>query len=66
MLLTLKVMYPLVSPGGFVVIDDYGTFPGARRATEEYLLRVGETASLRRIDRSGRYWRKGTGPGPAP
>jgi hypothetical protein len=65
-LLTLEVMYPLVSPGGFVVIDDYGTFPGARRATEEYLLRVGETASLRRIDRSGRYWRKGTGPGPAP
>jgi len=61
-LLTLEVMYPLVSPGGFVVIDDYGTFPGARTATEEYRLRVGETAPLLRIDRSGRYWRKGTGP----
>jgi O-methyltransferase len=64
-LVTLEVMYPLVSPGGFVVIDDYGTFPGARRATEEYRLRVGETAPLRRIDRTGRYWRKGTGPGAA-
>jgi O-methyltransferase len=61
-LLTLEVMYPLVSPGGFVVIDDYGTFPGARRATEEYRLRAGETAPLRRIDRTGRYWRKGTDP----
>jgi O-methyltransferase len=59
-LLTLEVMYPLVSVGGFIVIDDYGTFPGARRATDEYRLRVHETAPLRRIDQTGRYWRKGT------
>jgi O-methyltransferase len=59
-LLTLEVMYPLVSPGGFVVIDDYGTFPGAQRATDEYRLRAGERAPLRRIDQTGRYWRKGT------
>jgi O-methyltransferase len=49
-----------VSPGGFVVIDDYGTFPGAQRATDEYRLRAGERAPLRRIDQTGRYWRKGT------
>jgi O-methyltransferase len=61
-LLTLEVMYPLVSPGGFVVIDDYGTFPGARRATDDYRLRVGEGAPLRRIDQTGRYWCKGTTP----
>jgi O-methyltransferase len=61
-LVTLEVMYPLVSPGGFVVIDDYGTFPGARRATDDYRLRVGEGAPLRRIDQSGRYWCKGTTP----
>jgi O-methyltransferase len=59
-LLTLEVMYPLVSPGGFVVIDDYGTFTGARRATDEYRLRADEAAPLRRIDHTGRYWRKGT------
>ena len=62
-LLTLEVMYPLVSTGGFVVIDDYGTFPGAGRATDEYRLRAGEAAPLRRIDHTGRYWRKGTTPG---
>jgi O-methyltransferase len=59
-LLTLEVMYPRVSPGGFVVIDDYGTFPGARRATDEYRIRSGDSAPLRRIDHTGRYWRKGT------
>jgi O-methyltransferase len=62
-LLTLEVMYPRVSPGGFVVIDDYGAFPGARRATDEYRHRVGETAPLRRIDHTGRYWRKGSAEG---
>lgn len=62
-LLTLEVMYPLVSPGGFVVIDDYGTFPGAKRATDEYRRRAGESAPLRRIDHTGRYWRKGPATG---
>jgi O-methyltransferase len=56
--LTLEQMYPFVSPGGFVVIDDYGTWPGARRATDEYRNQVGDTARLRRIDHTGRYWRK--------
>jgi O-methyltransferase len=59
-LLTLEVMYPLVSPGGFVVIDDYGTFPGAQRASDEYRRRVSDAAPLHRIDHTGRYWRKGT------
>jgi O-methyltransferase len=59
--LTLEVMYPLVSPGGFIVIDDYGTWPGARRATDEYRRRMGDSARLRRVDHTGRYWRK---PGP--
>lgn len=59
-LLALEVMYPLVSAGGFVVVDDYGTFPGARQATDEYRLRIDETAPLRRIDNTGRYWHKGT------
>jgi O-methyltransferase len=64
-LLTLEVMYPLVSAGGFVVIDDYGTFPGAQRATDEYRLGAGEGAPLRRLDHTGRYWRKGTAPSAA-
>jgi O-methyltransferase len=63
--LTLEVMYPLVEEGGFIVIDDYGTFPGARRATDEFRSGVPYPGPLRRIDHSGRYWRKpfrGTSP----
>ena len=56
--LTLDVFYPLVSPGGYIVIDDYGTWPGAKHATDEYRREVGDRGWLRRIDHTGRYWRK--------
>jgi O-methyltransferase len=34
----LQYFYPLLVPGGFILVDDYGsdTFPGARRAVEEF------------------------------
>jgi O-methyltransferase len=56
--LALEVLYPSVSAGGFVVVDDYGTFPGARRATDEFRARVGVTAPLRRVGGTARYWQK--------
>ncbi len=32
----LNVLYPKVVPGGVILIDDYGTFQGCRRAVDEY------------------------------
>jgi len=32
----LETLYPLLSPGGILIIDDYGHWAGARRATDEY------------------------------
>lgn len=32
----LEHLYPHVSPGGVVILDDYGVFPGATLAIEEY------------------------------
>ena len=51
--LTLKVFYPAVVPGGYIIIDDYGTWPGARRATDELRGRVRARGRLRRIDHTG-------------
>lgn len=59
---TLEHLYPLVSIGGYVVIDDYGAIPGARRATDDYRRHAGDSARLVRVDQTGRYWRK---PGPS-
>lgn len=33
----LEVFYPLVSPGGYIVVHDYNAWHGARQATEEFL-----------------------------
>jgi len=32
----LKALYPRVSPGGYIYVDDYGSFNGCRRAVDEY------------------------------
>lgn len=35
--LCLEHWYPRLSPGGFMQIDDYDSFPGCRKATDEFL-----------------------------
>jgi O-methyltransferase len=57
-ILTLRTFYPQLSPGGYVVIDDYGAWPGAKRAVDEFRREVGDTAPMVAADFTGRYWRK--------
>jgi hypothetical protein len=33
---SLEALYPLLSPGGVIVFDDYGAWNGARKAVDEY------------------------------
>jgi O-methyltransferase len=56
--LTLEVFYPKVPAGGYIVVDDYGTWPGARSATDEFRRQVGDDARLVKIDHTGRYWKR--------
>jgi len=32
----LKYLYPLITPGGVMILDDYGSFPGETKAVDEY------------------------------
>ena len=32
----LEHLYPLITKGGILILDDYGTFPGETQAVEEY------------------------------
>lgn len=52
--LALETFYPRVSGGGLVVIDDYTSWAGARRATDEFRAAVGATGALA----EDHYWRK--------
>jgi hypothetical protein len=45
-------LYPRLAPGGVLIIDDYGHFEGARRATDEYF--ADAPLLLARIDYTGR------------
>ena len=38
----LQHLFPHVIPGGIVLLDDYGAFPGANRAIEEFFAERGE------------------------
>lgn len=46
----LRHLYPLLSPGGVLIIDDYGAFPGSRHATDEYIQEQGIGLFLHRVD----------------
>ncbi|OJX70351.1 TylF/MycF/NovP-related O-methyltransferase [Magnetospirillum sp. 64-120] len=38
----LELLFPRLVPGGIAILDDYGAFPGANRAIEEYFAASGE------------------------
>lgn len=50
-------LYPKLSPGGFVTIDDYALEP-CKLAVEDYRTKFGIDDEIVEIDWSGVYWRK--------
>ncbi len=46
-------LYPRLSPGGVLIIDDYGYWEGARKATDEYF--ADKPILLHRIDYTARF-----------
>jgi hypothetical protein len=48
----LEHLYPLLQPGGVLIIDDYGHWQGARQAVDEYF--EDDPVFLARIDYTGR------------
>jgi hypothetical protein len=55
---TLDHLYDRVSPGGFVISDDYGVVIDARRAVLDFRIRRGITAEMLKVDGDAVYWRK--------
>ena len=45
-----ELLYPKLTRGGVLIVDDYGYFQGSRRATDEYLATIRLTPLLNRID----------------
>ena len=54
----LMHLYPLVVQGGFIIIDDYGHWRGAKTAVDEYLRDIHPKPYLHRIDYTCRVIQK--------
>jgi O-methyltransferase len=55
----LVALYPKVSAGGFVIVDDYG-LPTCRAAIEDFRLAQGITDPIQLIDWTGAFWQRST------
>jgi predicted O-methyltransferase YrrM len=57
----LENFYDLVSPGGYIIIDDYGHWQGCKKAVDEFFTSRLPSITPIKIDYTGIYWRKPQG-----
>jgi len=50
----MEHLFPRLTPGGVLIVDDYGHWEGAKRAVDEYIESHGLKILLNRIDYTGR------------
>ena len=62
----LRNLYDKVSPGGFIIVDDYGCVAGCKAAVTDFRRERGITEPIEDIDGWGVYWRKSRPTDPAP
>jgi O-methyltransferase len=55
---SLKALYAKVSPGGFIIVDDFNDFEPCRRAVLEFRELHGIKDPIEVVDWSGAFWRK--------
>jgi O-methyltransferase len=61
-IVALENLYPRLSHGGFVVVDDYGAVDACRQAVHDYRDRHAIDEPIEQIDWTGVLWRKGASP----
>lgn len=54
----LQALYPKLSPGGFVILDDVNFIPPCRQAVLDYRSQEGITATMHEVDWSASWWQK--------
>ncbi len=57
----LEALYPKLSVGGYLIVDDYGAIPSCRQAVDDFRSEHGINDELEEIDWTGVFWqRRGT------
>ena len=64
-IVALDSLYPKLSPGGFVIVDDYKVVPKCKPAVDDFRAEHGIREPLEEMGWHGVHWRKGKSEGPA-
>ena len=51
-------LYPKLSKGGYIIIDDWGAVPACKKAVEDYRSKHSITEEIIPIDWTGVFWKK--------
>lgn len=54
----LDALYPKVSSGGYVIVDDYNGWPQCKAAVDDYRSAHGITDAITEVDWTGVFWKK--------
>jgi hypothetical protein len=54
----LTNLYPSLSVGGFLIVDDYYALAPCRMAVDDYRNKHGIIDPIQRIDWTGAFWRR--------
>lgn len=54
----LENLYGGLSPGGYLIVDDYGAYAACRQAVSDFRERRGITEVIRHVDWTGAFWRR--------
>lgn len=57
-IVALRSLYPKLSTGGYVIIDDYGAVRACRQAVDDFRTEHGITEPLEQVDWTGVYWQR--------
>jgi O-methyltransferase len=54
----LEALYPKLSPGGYVIVDDYGAIPQCKEAVTDFRAAHGIIDPMEWVDWTGVYWQR--------
>jgi O-methyltransferase len=57
-IVALRSLYPKLSPGGYVIVDDWGAVPACKQAVTDFRLEAGIDDQIHEIDWTGAYWQR--------
>ncbi len=57
-IVALEALYPKLSPGGYIIVDDYGGIVQCKQAVNDFRAKYRIAEEIVPVDHTGVYWRR--------